>query len=102
MPGLEVCGFGHGERRRKARKKVSVILALGQPLRTHEALSCPDALPGFLEVVHSLFEDGVFVSHDQSIRIGSIFRSLDCFSCSPSGPSTSARGKRSGPDESLA
>jgi hypothetical protein len=36
-------------------------------------MSCPYALPGFLEVVHRLFEDGVFVGHDRSIRAG-IFR----------------------------
>jgi hypothetical protein len=42
------------------------------------AVSRPDALPGFLEVVHSLFENGVFVGHGKSIRAG-ILRSLDCF-----------------------
>src|SRR5215208_637706 len=35
----------------------------------HEALGRPDALPGFLEAVHRLFEDGVFVGHDRSIRV---------------------------------
>jgi hypothetical protein len=45
-----------------------VVLAIGHALRAHEALSRPDALPGFLEVLHSLFQDGVFVSHDKSIR----------------------------------
>jgi hypothetical protein len=60
-----------------------VVLAIGHPLRAHEALSRPDALPGFLEVIHRLLEDGVFVGHDRSIRAGGIFRSLDClvFSC---------------------
>jgi hypothetical protein len=37
-------------------------------LRAHEALSRLDALSGFLEVVHRLFENGVFVGHDRSIR----------------------------------
>jgi hypothetical protein len=75
---LKVCGFGHGERRRKARKKVTVVLAIDHTLRAHEALGCPYALPGLLEVVHRFFEDGVFVGHDQSIRAG-ILRSLDAF-----------------------
>jgi hypothetical protein len=56
-----------------------VVLAFGHALRAHEALSCSDALPGFLEVVHRLFEDGVFICHDRSIRTGSILRSLDYF-----------------------
>jgi hypothetical protein len=47
-----------------------VVLAIGHALRAHEALSRPDALSGFLEVVHRLFEDGVFVGHDESIRAG--------------------------------
>jgi hypothetical protein len=55
-----------------------VDLALGHPLRAHEALSRSDSLSSFLEIVHRLFEDGVFVGHDQSIRAG-ILRSLDCF-----------------------
>jgi hypothetical protein len=55
-----------------------VVLAFGHALRAHQALSRPDALAGFLEVVHRLFEDGVFVGHDQSIRVG-ILRSPDCF-----------------------
>jgi hypothetical protein len=63
-PDLEVCRFGHGERRRKAREKVTVVLAISHTLRAHEALSRPDTLPGFLEVVHRLFEDGVFVGHE--------------------------------------
>ena len=58
-----------------------MVFAIGHALRTHEALSRPDALPGFLEVVHRLFEDGVFVSHDRSIRVG-IIRSPDCFAFS--------------------
>jgi hypothetical protein len=63
-PGLEVCSLCHGERRREAREEVAVVLTIGHTLRTHEALSRPDALPGFLEVVHRLFEDGVFVGHE--------------------------------------
>jgi hypothetical protein len=55
-----------------------VVLATGHVLRAHEALGRPDALSGFLEVVHRLIEDGVFVSHDLSIRVG-IVRSPDCF-----------------------
>jgi hypothetical protein len=40
-----------------------VVLSIGHTLRAHEALGCPDAPGslGFLEVVHRLFEDGVFV-----------------------------------------
>src|SRR5215217_7416799 len=71
-PGLEVCGFCHGERRREARNEVAVVLTIGHTLRAHKALGRPDALPGFLEVVHRLFEDGVFVSHEKSIRTGGI------------------------------
>jgi hypothetical protein len=59
-----------------------VVLAFGHTLRAHEALSRPDALPGFLEVVHRLFEDGVFFGHDKSIRTGSILRPPDCFAFS--------------------
>jgi hypothetical protein len=59
-----------------------VVLAIGHALRAHEALSRPDALSGFLEVVHSFFEDGVFIGHEKSIRAGSILRSLDCFAFS--------------------
>jgi hypothetical protein len=59
-----------------------MILAFGHALRAHEALGRPDALPGFLEVVHRLFEDGVFVSHDRSIQTGGILRSPDCFAFS--------------------
>jgi hypothetical protein len=76
--GLKICSFRHSERRREARKKVAVVLAIGHALRAHQALSRPDALPGFLKVVHRLFEDGVFISHDWSIWVG-ILRSLDCF-----------------------
>jgi hypothetical protein len=47
-------------------------------VRAHEALGGPDAPSGFLEVVHRLFEDGVFIGHDRSIRVG-ILRSPDCF-----------------------
>jgi hypothetical protein len=72
---LEDC---HGERLREPRNEVAVALAIGHALRAHEALSRPDALSGFLEVVHSLFEDGVFVGHEQSIRSG-IFRSPSWF-----------------------
>ena len=70
MPGLEVCGFCHGERRREAREEVAVVLAIGHALRAHEALGRPDALPGFPEVIHRLVKYGVFVGHDQSIRTG--------------------------------
>jgi hypothetical protein len=66
-PDLKVGSFCHGERRREARKKVAVVLAIGHALRAHEALSRPYTLPGFPEVVHRLFEDSVFVSHDQSV-----------------------------------
>ena len=58
-----------------------MVLTIGHALRAHEALSRPDALPGFLEVVHRLVEDGVFVGHERSIRVG-ILRSLDCFAFS--------------------
>ena len=85
-PGLEVRRFCHGERRRKARKKVAVILAIGHTFRAHEALGGPDALSGFLEVVRRLFEDGVFIGHDQSMRTGGIFRSPDCYTFSREHP----------------
>jgi hypothetical protein len=58
-----------------------VVLAIGHALRAHEALSRPDTLPGFLEVVHRLFENGVFVGHDKSIGAG-ILRSPHCFAFS--------------------
>ena len=54
-----------------------MVLAISHTLRAQEALGRPYALPGFLEVVHRLFEDGVFVGHDRSIRVG--IRSSDCF-----------------------
>jgi hypothetical protein len=73
-PGLEIRGFGHGECRREACEEVTVVLAIGHALRSHEALSRPYALPGFLEVIHRLFEDGVFVGHDRSIRAGILRR----------------------------
>jgi hypothetical protein len=75
-PGLKIRRFCHGERRRKARKKVAVVLAFGHALRAHEALGCSDALPGILEVVHRSLEDGVFVGHDRSMRLG-ILRRVD-------------------------
>jgi hypothetical protein len=77
-----------------------VVLAIGHALRAHEALGRPDTLSGFLEVVHRLFEDGVFVGHARSIRASG---SCDHQIVSPSpasGPSTSGRGERSG-DSSL-
>jgi hypothetical protein len=69
-PSLEVCSFCHGERCREARKEVAVVLAICHTLRAQEALSRPYALSGFLEVAHRLLKDGVFVGHDQSIRMG--------------------------------
>ena len=74
---LEVRSFCHGERRRKAREEVTVILAIGHALRAHEALSCSYALAGFLEVVHRLVKDGVFVGHEKSIRTSGSLRSPD-------------------------
>jgi hypothetical protein len=65
--GLEVCRFCHGERRRKAREEIAVVLAIGHALRAHEALGCSDTLPGFLELVHRLVKYGVFVSHEKSM-----------------------------------
>ena len=41
-----------------------MVLAIGHTLRAHEALGRSDALPGFLEVVHRLVKDGVFVGHE--------------------------------------
>ena len=58
-----------------------MILTFCHTLRAHEALSSPDALPDFFEVVHRLFEDGVFVGHDRSIRVG-ILQSPECFAFS--------------------
>jgi hypothetical protein len=63
-PGFEVRSLGHGERRREACKKVTVVLAIGHALRAHQVLGRSDALSGFLEVIHRLFEDGVFVGHE--------------------------------------
>jgi hypothetical protein len=91
-PGLKVCGFCHGERRRKARKEVAVILAIGHALRTHKALGCPDALSGFLKVVHRLIENGVFVGHEKSIRVDSILRWVDGPGLSGSGPTRGIGG----------
>jgi hypothetical protein len=59
-----------------------VVLAFGHTLRAHEALGRPDALPGSLEVVHRLVENGVFGGHELSIRPGRILRSLDRFAFS--------------------
>jgi hypothetical protein len=57
-----------------------MVLAFGHTLRAQEALGRPDALSGFLEVDNRLFEDGVFVGHDLSIRVG--IRSSDCLAFS--------------------
>jgi hypothetical protein len=57
-----------------------VVLTFRHALRAHKALGRPDALSGLLEVVHRLFEDGVFVGHGQSIRVG--IRSSDCLAFS--------------------
>jgi hypothetical protein len=57
-----------------------MVLAFGHTLRAQEALGRPYALSGFLEVVHRLFEDGVFVGHGQRIRVG--IRSSDCLAFS--------------------
>jgi hypothetical protein len=84
-PGFEIRCFVHGERRREARKEVSVVLAIAHALRAHEALGRSDALSSFLEVVHRLFEDGVFVGHERSIRAGNI-RSPDAFVFSRENP----------------
>ena len=59
----------------------SYWFALLDALRAHEALGRPYALSGFLEVVHRLLENGVFVGHDQSIGVG-ILRSPKCFAFS--------------------
>jgi hypothetical protein len=40
-----------------------MVLAIGHTLLAHEALGRPYTLAGFLEVVHRLFEDLVFVGH---------------------------------------
>jgi hypothetical protein len=73
-PGLKVCSFGHGERRRKTREEVAVIFTIGHTLRAHEALGSPYSLSGFLEVVHRLVKYGVFVGHDRSIGVGILRR----------------------------
>jgi hypothetical protein len=52
-----------------------VVLAIGHALRAHEVLGRPDTPCGFLEVVHRLVKDGVFVGHGKSIRPGRILRS---------------------------
>jgi hypothetical protein len=72
-----------------------VVLTIGHALRTHEALGRPYALPGFLEVVHRLFEDGVFVSHNRSIRTSGSLRSLDCFTFSRGHAGLRCSGKSS-------
>ena len=59
-----------------------MVFTIRHTLRAHEALGRPDTLPGFLEVVHRLFEDSVFVGHDRSIRAGSILRLPDCLAFS--------------------
>jgi hypothetical protein len=40
-------------------------------------LGRPDVLVGFLEVLHRLVKNGVFVGHDKSIRTGRILRGVD-------------------------
>ena len=69
-----------------------MVLAFGHTLRAHEALSRPDALSGFLEVVHRLFEDGVFVGHERSIRVG-ILRLPDRFAFSRERAEYERKGK---------
>jgi hypothetical protein len=54
-----------------------MVLAIGHALRAHEALGRPYTLPGFLEIIHRLFEDGVLVGHDRSIRVDSILPGID-------------------------
>src|SRR5215208_4483107 len=49
-------------------------------------------LSGFLEVVHRLFENGVFVSHDRSIRISSVLRSPRLFRLLPRAPAPQLLG----------
>jgi hypothetical protein len=70
-----------------------VVLAFGHALRAHEALGRPDALPGFLEVVHRLFENGVFVGHDRTTRTGGILRSPDYFTFSREFPTSAERSR---------
>ena len=50
-----------------------MVLVISHALRAHEALSGPDALPSLLEVIHRLFEDGVFVGQKRSIRTSASF-----------------------------
>ncbi len=87
-PCLKVRRFGHGERRREAREKVAVVLAsfASHALRAHEALGRPHARPGFLEVLHRLFKNGVFMCHGRSIRVG-ILRWVEGVSFGVSQPS---------------
>jgi hypothetical protein len=73
-----------------------VVLAIGHALGAHEALSRPDTLSSLLEVVHSLFEEGVFVGHDQSIRIGA-FSDYPMVSPSPAISPTSAESSLAQP-----
>jgi hypothetical protein len=76
-----------------------VVLSINHALRTQEALSRPYALPGFLEVLHRLVKDGVFVGHDQSIRVG-ILRSPDCLAFSSEHAASELlrkRGQKKGP-----
>jgi hypothetical protein len=51
-------------------------------------------LRGFLEVVHRLFEDGVFGGHEKSIRAGSVLRSVDYFAFSRERTDWKLFGKR--------
>jgi hypothetical protein len=71
-----------------------VVLAIGHTLRAHQALGRPDALPGFLEVVHRLVKDGDFAGHDRSIRVG-ILRSLDLFAFSREQSTSGSVSRRS-------
>jgi hypothetical protein len=70
-----------------------VVLAISHTLRAQKALSRPDALPGFFEVVHRLLEDGVFVGHDRSIRTGGSLRSLFCSLSQASTPTGLSYGR---------
>jgi hypothetical protein len=94
-PSLEVCRFSHGERRGEPREKIAVVLAYRHALRLDRALGCPGALGGFLEVIHRLFEYGVFVGHNLSIWVG-MLRELDCFALSRARPLGASYGE--GPD----
>jgi hypothetical protein len=73
-----------------------VVLSIGHALRAHEALGRPDALSGFLEVVHRLFEDSVFVGHERSIRTSGGLRSLNCFACARAEYERERKEKRAG------